>query len=95
MLQLLVDMAWEDTSSIEIASVEDEYHKYTFSMKSKPDVDLLHFWMSQKDEFPTLYAMALDFLPIQASSVPCERAFLSSGETDMSQCNQLSPALMA
>ena len=38
--------------------------------------------------------MALDYLPIQASSVPCERVFSSSAETDTSRRNQLSPVLM-
>jgi len=31
---------------------------------------------------PILYAMALDYLPIQASSVPSECVFSSSAETD-------------
>ena len=33
--------------------------------------------------------MALDYLLIQASSVPCERAFSSSGETDTNKRNRL------
>lgn len=36
----------------------------------------------------------MDFLPIQASSVPCERIFSSSAETDTKKRNKISPALM-
>jgi len=45
-------------------------------------------------EFPTLFAIALDYLPIQASSVPCERVFLSAKETDTRKRNRIHPALM-
>jgi hypothetical protein len=38
--------------------------------------------------------MALDYLPIQASAVPCERAFSSSAETDTKRRNRISPNLM-
>ncbi|KIM87798.1 hypothetical protein PILCRDRAFT_63202, partial [Piloderma croceum F 1598] len=44
--------------------------------------------------FPTLFAMAMDYLPIQASSVLCERIFLSSAETDTKRRNHISPLLM-
>jgi hypothetical protein len=44
--------------------------------------------------FPTLYAIALDFLPIQASSVPSERVFSSSAETDTLRRNRIKPILM-
>lgn len=37
--------------------------------------------------------MCLDYLPIQASSVPCERAFSSSAETDTKRRNRISPDL--
>jgi hAT family C-terminal dimerisation region len=36
----------------------------------------------------------MDYLPIQASSVPCERVFSSAGETDTTKRNRISPALM-
>jgi hypothetical protein len=36
----------------------------------------------------------MDHLAIQASSVPCERAFSSSSETDTVRRNRLSPVLM-
>lgn len=36
----------------------------------------------------------MDYLPIQASSVPCERVFSSSAETDMKRRNRTSPLTM-
>ena len=36
----------------------------------------------------------MDYLPIQASSVPCEHVFSSAGETDTKKRNRISPALM-
>ena len=38
--------------------------------------------------------MAMDYLPIQASSVPCERAFSSCAETDTKRRNRLSTSLI-
>jgi hypothetical protein len=38
--------------------------------------------------------MAMDYLPIQASAVPCERIFSSSAETDTKKRNRISPLLM-
>lgn len=44
--------------------------------------------------FPTLFAMAMDYLPVQASAVPCERIFSSSAETDTKRRNRINPLLM-
>jgi hypothetical protein len=41
-----------------------------------------------------LFAIALDYLPIQASSVPCERVFSSAKETDTVKRNRIHPVLM-
>jgi len=38
--------------------------------------------------------MGMDYLPIQASAVPCERIFSSSSETDTKKRNRISPLLM-
>jgi hypothetical protein len=43
---------------------------------------------------PTLFKMAMDYLPVQASSVPSERVFSSSAETDTKKRNRIHPVLM-
>jgi hypothetical protein len=45
-------------------------------------------------EFPTLFSIAMDYLPIQATSVPSERVFLSAKDTDTAKRNRISPVLM-
>jgi hypothetical protein len=41
-----------------------------------------------------MFKVAASILPIQASAVPCERAFSSSKETDTHKRNRLSPKMM-
>jgi hypothetical protein len=36
----------------------------------------------------------MDYLPIQATSVPCERVFSSAKDTDTAKRNRISPVLM-
>ena len=43
---------------------------------------------------PTLFAIAMDYLPIQASAVPCERAFSSGAETLTACHNHIELGLM-
>ena len=47
-----------------------------------------------RSEFPTLFVIALDYLPIQASAVPCEHIFSSAKETDTLKRNQIHLMLM-
>ena len=44
--------------------------------------------------YPTIFKIAMDYLPVQASSVPCERVFSSSGETDTKKRNRIALELM-
>jgi hypothetical protein len=49
---------------------------------------------TEKEERPLLYKVALDILPIQATSVPCEQSFSSSKETITPRRNRMEPELM-
>jgi len=44
--------------------------------------------------YPTIFVIAMDYLPIQASSVPCKRVFSSSAEMDTKWRNHISPLMM-
>jgi len=47
-----------------------------------------------ENHFPNLFHLAMDVLPAQASSVPCERLFSSGKETCTARRNRLQPKLM-
>jgi hypothetical protein len=49
---------------------------------------------ANKTEFPTLFSIAMDYLPVQATSVPCERVFSSSKDTDTAKHNRINSVLM-
>jgi hypothetical protein len=44
--------------------------------------------------FLTIYKIAMDYLPIQVSAIPCEHMFSSSSEPYMKKHNQVSSHLM-
>lgn len=47
-----------------------------------------------QNRWPTLFALAMDILPIQGSAVPCERIFSSGKETTTARRNRISSYLM-
>jgi len=47
-----------------------------------------------RQHYPTIFALAMDVLPIQASAVPCERVFSSAKETMAPRRSRISPNLM-
>jgi len=63
--------------------VDEEIKKYERDGQARStNFDLLRYWEEHEGDYPTIYCVALDVLPVQASSVPCERAFSASKETD-------------
>ena len=74
--------------------VKDEYNSYIKAPLSKPGTNILSFWSMSDTTHPTLFTMAMDYLPIQASSVPSEQVFSSSAKTDTHKRNRIHPLLM-
>jgi hypothetical protein len=52
------------------------------------------FEQANRSRYPTIFALAMDILPIQGSAVPCERVFSSSKETMTPRRSRISPELM-
>ncbi|KAF8680603.1 hypothetical protein AX14_004549 [Amanita brunnescens Koide BX004] len=46
-----------------------------------PETDVVKWWQNHAAEYPTLARIALDYLPSQASAVPCERLFSATKQT--------------
>ncbi|KAG6805738.1 hypothetical protein H0H92_014195 [Tricholoma furcatifolium] len=57
------------------------------------DTDPVEHWQTQSHIYPTLARIALDILPCQASSVPCERLFSASKQTADDRRSRLGPKL--
>ncbi|CAE6432643.1 unnamed protein product [Rhizoctonia solani] len=53
-------------------------------------VNLVEFWKTHRNVFPLLYQIAMNILPVQASSVSSERAFSSSKLTCTRERNNIS-----
>ncbi|KIK17361.1 hypothetical protein PISMIDRAFT_111636 [Pisolithus microcarpus 441] len=77
-----------------VQTAEQELTSYVTASCSPEGMDLLSFWAVSWSMYPTLYHIAMDYLPIQASAVPCERVFSSSDETMTKRHNRISPILM-
>ncbi|KIK21591.1 hypothetical protein PISMIDRAFT_59191, partial [Pisolithus microcarpus 441] len=76
------------------SSVEQEFNAYISAPLSPNRTDPLAFWEASKSLYPIVFTIALDYLPIQVSSVPCKHVFSSSSETDTKKHNCITPALM-
>ncbi|KAF5340528.1 hypothetical protein D9758_015833 [Tetrapyrgos nigripes] len=59
------------------------------------EFDVIWWWGHHQDTYPTLSRMARDYLAIQGSATPSERAFSSAGLTDHKCRNRLKPEMFA
>ncbi|KAF5378856.1 hypothetical protein D9615_006941 [Tricholomella constricta] len=89
----------EEQAAHDKATVNEEFRRWLASglitdARELEELDLVRFWQNKKFEFPILYRIALDVLPVQVSAVPCERVFSSSKETDALRRSNLSPEMM-
>jgi hypothetical protein len=51
-------------------------------------------WQEHQHQWPTLFKLAMDLMPVQATSVPCERVFSASKETTTARRNRLTPKIV-
>ncbi|KDQ05698.1 hypothetical protein BOTBODRAFT_91800, partial [Botryobasidium botryosum FD-172 SS1] len=72
----------------------DELQLYLQAGLEPLGVDIVEWWDVHSRRYPVLFRIAMDYLPIQASAVPCERVFSSSGVTDGNRRTRMSPQLM-
>jgi DNA-binding transcriptional ArsR family regulator len=91
---------YEDAGIIEDVNEVDNFDIMVYWQVSTSDMRLItyrnptHVLQTFQDSFPLLFKTALDILPAQASSVPCERVFSSGKETDSLRRSKLSPIMM-
>ena len=55
---------------------------------------LLKYIQEHEQQYPHIFRLAMDIIPIQASSVPCERVFSSGKETMAPWRRRITPNLM-
>lgn len=82
-----------DPTPLAPVSVDSELNAY-LGVQIPGKIGPVKFWQGSRTSYPTLFRMAMDYLPIQASSVPSEHVFSSSAETITKRRNRISPALM-
>ncbi|KIO17968.1 hypothetical protein M407DRAFT_32366 [Tulasnella calospora MUT 4182] len=89
------DLPSEAALSAEDEIITDlELGAYLSEPRPSGGVNMLAFWSGRSLQFPLLSSVALDVLPVQASSVPCERVFSSAKETTTHRRANLSTELM-
>ncbi|KAL6309508.1 ribonuclease H-like domain-containing protein [Sparassis latifolia] len=79
-----------------IKPVEQEYNVFflvLFDSGYTNSCYLPHIQLYYKD-FPMLHAIALDYLPVQPTSMPSERVFSSSSDTDTKKRSRITAPLM-
>ncbi|KIJ58483.1 hypothetical protein HYDPIDRAFT_102552 [Hydnomerulius pinastri MD-312] len=77
-----------------LQSVEQEFNAYITSTVSHAGMDPVAFWELEHVRYPTVFRMAMDYLPIQVLAILCKHVFSSSSETDTKKRNRISPVLM-
>ena len=79
----------KETSSV-IKIVNDEVHKYWMSTEAEENIKPLEWWKTHSTEYLNLSKLAINYLCIQASSVPCEQLFSIAGQILCKSRNRLS-----
>ncbi|KAK1218185.1 hypothetical protein PQX77_019137 [Marasmius sp. AFHP31] len=82
------------TQSQNQVSTCDKGKSYLTDTYIDTEMDSLTFWQWNSQQWPRVFRLALNILPVQGSSVPSERVFCSAKLTKTDLRNQLSPHMM-
>lgn len=71
----------------------DEFRSYlnTPPLDRKAHPNPLEAWETLKNQYPNVYKVAMEFVPLLASSIPCERLFSHAGLIFTFKRSRLSP----
>lgn len=75
---------------IYVAAEVDEVKVYLDALREPQACDIVNYWKLNKPRFPRLFKLAMTVLPVQATSVSCERTFSAAGLVDTPRRNKLS-----
>ena len=67
-------------------------NRYISLDRQKSSTSPIKWWSQNKDEYPNLFNMAIEFLGIPGTSVPSERLFSIAGDVMSAKRNRLKPA---
>ncbi|SJK99386.1 uncharacterized protein ARMOST_02682 [Armillaria ostoyae] len=73
-------------------TLQQEFDAYLLDLQVLSS--MLLFWQENHTHYPTMFLMAMDILPIQGSSVPCEQVFSSGKQTTTDHQSHITPELM-
>ncbi|EIM79464.1 uncharacterized protein STEHIDRAFT_69435 [Stereum hirsutum FP-91666 SS1] len=85
----------DDENGLTTADKRLELRNYLSAPREKDATDIVAWWGLHSSTYPVLARMALDYLPIQGSASPSERAFSYSGLDDVARRNRINPVLFS
>ncbi|KAF8696454.1 hypothetical protein AX14_001593 [Amanita brunnescens Koide BX004] len=81
-------------NNLDTWGAEVRHYLKTMEADVTKKTDIIKWWQDHARTYPTLARIALDVLPCQASSVPCERLFSSSKQVAMERRSSLGADLL-
>ena len=82
------------TSRNATADATVEIQRYLAEPPLARNSDPMVYWTANKNVYPHLYVLAMQFLSTPATSVPSERIFSKCGDVVSKKRNRLKPALV-
>jgi hypothetical protein len=73
-------------------ALESELEKYLTTSLAGDKIDVCIWWQTHASDYPNLSIIAMDWLAVMPTSVPCEQLFSIAGNVITKNRNKLSPS---